>query len=792
MTISAVSAPRVVYSGSGTLGPFAVSKGGVAITFSDNSHIQVTRFSSATAQSGTVLVEDTDYTLTGGPDAGVVTLISPAQAVLASTDRLLIERIQPKSQALDLSSGGNFSSSAIEARHDREVEMIAEAWDRASRSLEVHFGDGSMKMLPPKSELANNVLGFDANGDPTVGDISGVTDLVGFLDDITIVAAADVDIGLVADSITDVNTVAGSIANVNLVGAALDDGTISDLLDGQVGKVDTNAVLTAIPAANRTDGQVMLVRERTTKGDGGGGLWRFDAASSATANGGTILAPDAGTGRWIRIYSGSVNVRWFGASPSAAASANTTAFRAAIAYLETDTDDRGGVLFVPTGTYNLDDSLDFTAYNLIHGTHLQGEGDTNTVLDFSGASAGTDGVTFGPGTHFGIEDIFIANAPRYNIVIGRGNTTGGANYCNHYDVTNVRTQGAGSNGLLSVNSYLGEYRNVWSKDNTGTGIVFSGFHTAISVDRCESSGNGSAGWDLNGIAYSTFQNCGSDDNTLQGYSCSNMQAVTFLNCGAESNQRDGWALITSDASATGLNAQSSNIVGVVFDGCYGLANSKASAGTYATFIGATTADSRGMDFSIRGGVAHPNAAGDKALILAGASGAIEVAEDGFNRSFFSTADAKSGSYRLKNKTVTGKKCVLQTSGTAQTISNSTGTVMTWNTTAVENTLGATVASTTITIPAGVHRVIAACGVAWASNSTGVRFIEILKSGSNAVGLPQAYFPAQSFSQASVRSAEIDVAAGDTISVRVTQNSGGNLDIFTGPNAAVWFSVEAVD
>lgn len=296
MTISAVSAPRIVYSGSGTLGPFSVAKGGVAITFSDNSHIQVTRFASATAQSGTVLAEDTDYTLTGGPDAGVVTLISPAQAVLASTERLLIERIQPKSQPLDLAAGGNFSSSAIEARHDREVEMIAESWDRAERSLEVHFGDGSMKMLPPKSQLANNLLGFDENGDPTVGDLSGVSDLVGLLDDITIVAAADVDIGTVADNIADVNTVADDIANVNLVGGAIDDGTIADLLDGQIGKVDTLAALKAYTSP--VDDQVTFMAGRLVAGDAGLGLFRYttdDLSSTLTPLSVTTTTVDSGT-----------------------------------------------------------------------------------------------------------------------------------------------------------------------------------------------------------------------------------------------------------------------------------------------------------------------------------------------------------------------------------------------------------------------------------------------------------------------------------------------------------------
>ena len=49
------------------------------------------------------------------------------------------------------------------------------------------------------------------------------------------------------------------------------------------------------------------------KGDGGGGLFYWDSTSTETDNGGTIIqAIGITTGRWKRVYSGSVNVKWFG------------------------------------------------------------------------------------------------------------------------------------------------------------------------------------------------------------------------------------------------------------------------------------------------------------------------------------------------------------------------------------------------------------------------------------------------------------------------------------------------
>lgn len=56
----------------------------------------------------------------------------------------------------------------------------------------------------------------------------------------------------------------------------------------------------------------------TTAGDGGGGLFYWDATSTATDNGGTIIQPGFGTGgalatgRWARQYAGALRPEWFG------------------------------------------------------------------------------------------------------------------------------------------------------------------------------------------------------------------------------------------------------------------------------------------------------------------------------------------------------------------------------------------------------------------------------------------------------------------------------------------------
>lgn len=73
------------------------------------------------------------------------------------------------------------------------------------------------------------------------------------------------------------------------------------------------AELKAVSVSGLPDKLQALVGGYYSHGDSGGGVFYYDAGSSATDNGGTIIAPTAGAGRWKRVYSGAVNVSWFGA-----------------------------------------------------------------------------------------------------------------------------------------------------------------------------------------------------------------------------------------------------------------------------------------------------------------------------------------------------------------------------------------------------------------------------------------------------------------------------------------------
>ena len=88
------------------------------------------------------------------------------------------------------------------------------------------------------------------------------------------------------------------------------DPVRSELLDVEISQTITE--LRAITGALAQT--VVKVLGHTTIGDGGAGDFYFDGASSQTDDDGTIIQPDeGGVGRWIRIFNGDVDVRWFGA-----------------------------------------------------------------------------------------------------------------------------------------------------------------------------------------------------------------------------------------------------------------------------------------------------------------------------------------------------------------------------------------------------------------------------------------------------------------------------------------------
>lgn len=104
---------------------------------------------------------------------------------------------------------------------------------------------------------------------------------------------------------------------------------------------DSVAELSA--ATGLSNGQLATTRGYYAIGDGGHGTYRYDSSSSATVNGGTVINATAGVGRWLLLYTGSVNIKQFGAKPDwngvsgggATGTDNTAAIQAAIDFSAT-------------------------------------------------------------------------------------------------------------------------------------------------------------------------------------------------------------------------------------------------------------------------------------------------------------------------------------------------------------------------------------------------------------------------------------------------------------------------
>jgi hypothetical protein len=100
------------------------------------------------------------------------------------------------------------------------------------------------------------------------------------------------------------------------------------------------------------------------RGDGGGGLFHWDASESSADNGGTVIVTDSypPLGRWKRDFDGTISVRWFGATGTAD---DTIALRAALASVP----HSGSMVRVPPGNYRVSSFLPLKSK-----THLQGAG----------------------------------------------------------------------------------------------------------------------------------------------------------------------------------------------------------------------------------------------------------------------------------------------------------------------------------------------------------------------------------------------------------------------------------
>jgi hypothetical protein len=154
--------------------------------------------------------------------------------------------------------------------------------------------------------------------------------------------------------------------------------------------------------------------------DGGEGFFYYDAASTGTDNGGTIIAPYSGNGRWLRSSKGQLNVKHFGAKGDGVAD-DTTAIRNTVLYAY----QNGFIpVFFPAGTYKISDTIYMTNQEFSAAApNIIGAGAAVTTIE-ADASFPAGGCLFdykggsGAVTYNQIEKVQIKGTGRTGTVVG--------------------------------------------------------------------------------------------------------------------------------------------------------------------------------------------------------------------------------------------------------------------------------------------------------------------------------------------------------------------------------------
>jgi hypothetical protein len=122
--------------------------------------------------------------------------------------------------------------------------------------------------------------------------------------------------------------------------------------------VNTVAALKALTVSSLLTGTTTVVTGYYAAGDGGGGTYIYDSGSSATDNGGTIIQPTAGSGRWLLQHDGEVSLKQFGARGNG-------------------TDDAAG--YIPVGVYDIS-AVSLTYSGVVKPIKVRGAGKYSTYL----------------------------------------------------------------------------------------------------------------------------------------------------------------------------------------------------------------------------------------------------------------------------------------------------------------------------------------------------------------------------------------------------------------------------
>lgn len=298
--------------------------------------------------------------------------------------------------------------------------------------------------------------------------------------------------------------------------------------------VTSLALLRLLDPTEFPDGYQANVGGYAEVNDGGGGMFVYSPTAVDADNDGTIVTPANNIGRWFRMFSGPVNVRWFGATGDGVTD-DTTSIQAALDSAATGngaTTIMGATVFIPAGIYVI------SSLTIARGVALIGAGMTQTILNRTDTTG--YGILFdstGLAVNATQDSVTIRDLSLVQVGVA---TNGGGIYVNGVTsaaqaiVENVRIQDC-YRGLLSTNTEGSYVNNVHVVDAVVDGFYFVGGFRGQTTISCKASGCGSSGFSLSGGTSSNFFNCRSDDNTANGFYLLNVNYCGFYSCSNEGN-----------------------------------------------------------------------------------------------------------------------------------------------------------------------------------------------------------------------------------------------------------------